>query len=316
MTRLQSHMVLILVAFIWGTTFVAQKVAFVDSNDVATTTMGPITFTAIRFLLGALFIAPFVVREARRAETPLPRRAVRGGILLGFILVVASITQQIGIISTTVTNAGFLTILYVPMVPILALALFRMWPRPAVWPAAAGCVLGTYFLNGGTLTAFSTGDLWVLASVLFWALHVIMIGRLVMRDGRALMLAFTQAMVAGIIAAIAAIASETIIPAALLDAWFEIIYAGVFSVGVAYTLQIVAQRYSHPATAAIILSTEMIFAALSGAIVLGERLSVMGLVGCALILASVVLVEISPYVFVKARKGAMAGQETQRNRLK
>lgn len=302
MSRLRADLTLLLAAMIWGSTFVVQKLAFMDEEGAAAPvvpeegTLGPLAFTGIRFLLGALVVLPLALRETAKAAEPARPVDRLGFVLCGVLLFTGSITQQIGIIGTSVTNAGFLTALYVPLVPILGLFLLRRRAHWAVWPGVAGCTLGTWFLNGGDLTAVSDGDMWVMAGAIFWALHVICVGTFVGRTGRALTLACTQFTAVGAIGLTAALLLEQPSWQAVSGAWFEIVYAGVLSVGVAFTLQVVGQRGAHPADAAIILSSEMVFAALSGAIVLGERLHVDQYAGAALILGSIVAVEALPFL--------------------
>jgi len=290
---------LILTAMIWGSTFIVQKTAFSGEDATLDGAVGPILFTSFRFFLGALVILPLVVREKNRKAVPLSTNHIMIFILTGVVLFIASITQQIGIITTSVTNAGFLTAFYVPLVPILALVLFRTWPRIIVWPAAMGCVAGAYMLNGGNLTEFSIGDIWVLLSAIFWALHITLIGIFAASSSRPFALSFIQFGVSGLIGIVGAAMFETVDISGIINIAPEIIYAGIISVGMAYTMQVVAQGYTHPATAAIIMSSEMLFAALFAAIFLGERLSVMGLVGCGLIFASALAVEIAPYIKIR-----------------
>lgn len=187
--RLIADLTLLLTAILWGSTFVVQKLAFVDDTGAVATgddTLGVLAFTGSRFILGALVILPLALRERARAPMVTARGDRWGFVLCGVLLFVGSYTQQVGIIHTSVTNAGFLTALYVPMVPVLALILFRTLPHWAVWPGAVGCTLGTWFLNGGRLDGFSEGDLWVIGSALFWALHVIAVGTFVGRSSRPL----------------------------------------------------------------------------------------------------------------------------------
>lgn len=302
MSRLRADLALLLAALLWGSTFVVQKVAFLDDTGAVATgadALGPLTFSGLRFLLGALVVLPLAVREARRARADArPVRAVDrlGFVLCGVMLFAGTITQQIGIIGTSVTNAGFLTALYVPLVPVLALFLFRRLPHWAVWPGVVGCTAGTWLLNGGRLDGFSEGDLWVIGSAVFWALHVICVGTFVERSGRAIGLACVQFVTVGVLGTGAAVLVEAPTWAAVSGAAFEIVYAGVLSVGVGYTLQVVGQRGAHPADAALILSSEMVFAALAAAVVLGERLAVAQWGGAALILAAILAVEMLPFL--------------------
>lgn len=300
MSRLRANLTLLLAAMIWGSTFVVQKIAFMGETGEAdmggNAGAGPLVFTGARFLLGALVVMPLALRERRRAPRPLTRGDMLGFVLCGLALFTGSFTQQIGIIYTSVTNAGFLTGLYVPMVPVLALLLFRHWPHWAVWPAAVGCVAGTYLLNGGTLTKFAEGDLWVLGGAVFWALHVTFVGIFVSRCHRPLALACMQFFTVGVVGIAAGLVIEQPSLTAFGDIAFEVVWAGVMSVGIAFTLQVIGQRHTHPAAAAIILSSEMMFAALSGAVFLGERLGPGQLGGGAFILASILVVELIPYL--------------------
>lgn len=307
--RLIADLTLLLTAILWGSTFVVQKLAFVDDSGAVATgddALGALAFTGSRFILGALVILPLALRERARAPVTTKRGDRLGFVLCGVLLFAGSYTQQVGIIHTSVTNAGFLTALYVPMVPVLALVLFRKLPHWAVWPGVAGCTAGTWFLNGGRLDGFSDGDLWVIGSALFWALHVIAVGAFVGRSDRPLGLACTQFLTVGILGTAGAFIVEAPSLGALTGAAFEIVYAGVLSVGVAYTLQVVGQRGAHPADAALILSSEMVFAAIAAAIVLGERLTMEQMAGAGLILASILIVEALPFLHAKRRRRASA----------
>lgn len=299
MSRIQAHLMLLLTAMIWGSTFVVQKMAFIGADAALDTAIGPMFFTGTRFLLGAMVVLPLALRERRMAPRPLIKNHTLIFILTGVILFVATATQQIGIIDTSVTNAGFLTAFYVPLVPILALVLFRTWPRIIVWPAAMGCVGGAYLLNGGNLNEFSNGDYWVMLSAIFWSLHITMVGIYVVRSDRPFALALTQCLVGGALGTFFALGMETISFSGVENAMFEIFFAGVLSVGIAYTMQVVAQRHTHPATAAIIMSSEMLFAALFAALFLGERLDTMALFGCGLIFTSALAVEVAPYLKIR-----------------
>lgn len=292
MKRSSADLLLLLAALIWGTTFVAQSLGM---NRV-----GPFTFTAVRFLLGSLAILPM----ARREYLALHARGKRIGredlmcwIGLGLVLCMGVNLQQIGLITTTVTNAGFLTALYVPLVPILGWLIYRESVALTVWPSILGCVLGVFLLSGAKLSAFARGDYWVLASTIFWAVHVLWIGRVADRLGTPVMVAFTQFVVCGLLSAVPAVLGEaaTTTLSGFLAAMPAILYGGLLSVGIAYTLQVVAQRHTQPTDAAILLSSEELFAAIAGAIVLGERLSLVQLTGGLLIFASIVAVQIVPW---------------------
>ena len=289
MSRIQANLLLLAVALIWGSAFVAQ------AEGMAGT--GPLTFTGIRFLLGTLVVAPLAWREWRllavRRAQPLPSDA-RGIGALGVLLLLGAAFQQIGITSTTVTNAGFLTALYVPLVPLLAWLMLRTPAHWSVWPTSIGCLAGTWLLSGAHGLDLVVGDLWVMASSVFWALHVIFVGRIAERLHAPFIIACGQFLVCGVLSLLWALASETITLAGVLQAALPIAYAGLVSVGIGYTTQVVAQRYAQPADAAIILSAETVFAAMFGFLLMGDRLNANGLAGCALILVCIVAVQIAP----------------------
>lgn len=291
MTRTVANCLMLLAALIWGTTFVAQQLGM---NDV-----GPLTYTGTRFLIGALVVLPLALREYGR----LAARGVvlnRGDLLawtgLGGLLFGGAILQQVGMLTTTVTNAGFLTAIYVALVPLLAWLVHGQRPHRSTWPAAFGCLFGTYLLSGGEFSALSVGDLWVIASAFFWAAHVLMVGRLAAKKGTPILVAFTQFVVCGVLASGAALFSEPISGAGLSAALPAILYGGLLSVGVGFTLQVIAQRHTRAADAAILLSSETLFAAISGAIYLGERLDATQMAGCALIFACILAVQLIPFL--------------------
>jgi drug/metabolite transporter (DMT)-like permease len=256
--------------------------------------------------MGSLVILPLAWREYRT----LGKRGIRLSgkdflwwLGLGIILCLGVNLQQIGLITTTVSNAGFLTALYVPLVPVLGWLIYRERIHAAVWPAVLGCVLGTYLLSNGALGALNRGDCWVLLSAVFWGVHVILIGRIAQRTQSPVLVAFAQFVVCGALSWIPAVATETIRLDGLLSASPTILYGGLLSVGIAYTLQVVAQRYTSPTDAAILLSSELLFAAIAGAIVLGDRLSVLQLAGGALIFVSILAVQLLPMLLAPARSG-------------
>ena len=285
-TRIQANLLLLAVALIWGSAFVAQA--------HGTEHLGSFTFTGIRFLFGVCVVAPLALRDlrliARRTVKPA-QRDMAGVLMLGLLLALGAVFQQIGITGTTVTNAGFLTALYVPLVPLISWLIMRARPHWSVWPASAGCLVGTWMLSGAGTLSLSVGDAWVIASSLFWALHVIFVGRVADRLAAPFLVACGQFLVAGVVCMIWAAFTETISLAALREATLPILYTGIISVGFAYTGQVVAQRYADAADAAIILSAETLFAALFGFLLMGDRLGAMGATGCALIFVCIIAVQ-------------------------
>lgn len=285
MSRMTANLLLLLAAIIWGAAFVAQSTAM-DS-------IGPIAFNGIRFLLGALSVAPFAYWEWRRSTNRIPLKGHFHGFLVGVVFFAAIIFQQYGFFTTSVTNAGFLTALYVVFTPIMGILIFRQLPSPVIWPIVGLAMMGAYLL-AGSLESMKIGDMLMIVSALFWALQIIFIGRMVSHYGNPVTIAFVQFLTAGVLGLIGGLIFEPLDISHLQGAWLEIIYTGVFSSGVAFTLQAIAQRYTPPADAAILLSSESLFAALSGAIFLGETLIRSQWIGCAMIFSCILMVELLP----------------------
>jgi drug/metabolite transporter (DMT)-like permease len=259
--------------------------------------VGPLAYTGTRFLIGALCVLPLALREygqlcARGIEIRLHDVLAWSG--LGALLFLGAIFQQVGVAGTSVSNAGFLTGLYVPMVPLLGWLIDRHKPHFSVWPASIGSLIGTFLLSGGNLQTLNAGDFWIIASTLFWAAHVLYVGRVAAHKGAPIEVALVQFVVCGVLSCIFAAGLETNTLDGLVQGLPAILYAGVLSVAIAFTLQVVAQRHTHATDAAIILSSEIVFAALAAAIVLGERLTAMQWAGGALIFASIVAVQVAP----------------------
>ncbi|HSK39130.1 MAG TPA: DMT family transporter, partial [Arenibaculum sp.] len=288
MSRTGANLLLLLTAVIWGSAFVAQRTGMDH--------LGPMAFTAARFLVGGLCVLPLAIGRLRRGAG-MGRPGAMGWFAMaatGGALFAGAALQQVGIGLTSVTNAAFLTGLYVPLVPLLGLFVLRRFPHPIVWPAAAGCLFGTWLLSGAGTVALSQGDWWVIAGAGFWAAHVLLVGAVSTRTGEPTIVAAVQFLVCAALAGIFAAATETTALADLRMAWREIAYAGVLSVGLAFTFQAVAQRWTAPWDAAIILSSEMVFAALAGAVFLAERPTPVELSGCAVILACILVVQVVP----------------------
>ena len=195
---------------------------------------------------------------------------------------------------TTVSNAGFLTALYVPLVPLLAWLVDRQPPHLSVWPASIGSFIGTFMLSGGRFDTLTIGDYWVIASTVFWAAHVLWVGRVASRKGVPVMVAVTQFVVCGVLSMLVALFTEEIVMDGIVAAMPAILYGGLLSVGIAYTLQVVAQRHAPATDAAILLSSEILFAALAGALYLGERLSAIQLMGGVVIFVCILAVQLAP----------------------
>jgi len=302
MSRIQANLLLTLVALIWGSAFVFQAQGMAH--------VGPMVFTGIRFLIGALVVAPLMLWEWRKLQRlalalrPADALQIAG---LGSLLLMGAAMQQIGIMSTRVTNAGFLTALYVPLVPLLGWLLLRHRPHWSAWPAALACLLGAFLLSGAHSLSISRGDVWIIASTLPWALHVVLIGRVADRMAAPFLVAGGQFAVCGLLALAWGLAFEPLRWAGLQAAAVPIAYTGILSVGVAFTAQVVAQRYAHATDAAILLSSETVFAAAFGYALMGDRLNATGQVGCALIFFSMLGVQLLP-LLATVRRAAPMGQ--------
>lgn len=275
----RADFLLMVAAIIWGSAFVAQRVGMSH--------VGPLTFNGIRFALGAMVLLPLIRRRDPEPEVeggPAQHRmvwpTVGGGALVGLVLFVAATLQQVGLVYTTAGKAGFITGLYVIIVPLLGL-LWGYRPGWGGWLGAGLATVGLYLLSvTGTFT-FAPGDLWELFGALFWAIHVLLLSWLSPRmDG--IRLACAQYVICALLSLIVAGFTEAITRDGLHGALIPILYGGILSVGVAYTLQVVAQRDAPPTHAAIILSLEAVFAALAGWLILDEMLSLRGLIGCVL----------------------------------
>ena len=279
---IKSNLLLLTTAAIWGFAFVAQRVGMEY--------VGPFTFNGVRFALGALSLLPllFISREKRTAaENILPRPGLKliggGGFLAGLLLFAGASLQQVGLVYTTAGKAGFITGLYVVIVPILALC-WGQSSNAGNWAGAVLAAAGLYLLSVTEQFTFEFGDLLEFIGAFFWAAQVIVIGWLSPKI-QSVKLAFLEFVACSILSLITAVLVEEIIWSGILQAAIPILYGGVLSGGVAFTLQVVAQRNTHPAHASILLSLEAVFAAVGGWMILGETFSLRGLVGCGLMLS-------------------------------
>jgi len=294
--NLKSDTLLLLTATIWGFAFVAQRVGM----DY----VGPFTFNGFRFALGSLTLVPLLLinnRQGAITKSPLPltktRMIILGGGLAGFALFMGATLQQVGLVYTTAGKAGFITGLYVVIVPILGL-FWKQQSGLGTWFGAILAAAGLYLLTITAQFTIALGDFLELAGAFFWAGHVLIIGWLSPRIDP-IKLAFFQYTACSFLSLLTAVITEVITLHGLFLATLPIAYGGLISVGIAYTLQVVAQRYAHPAHAAIILSLAAVFAAFGGWLILGETLSSRGLIGCSLMLAGMLLSQLRTYIFKK-----------------
>lgn len=288
--KLRGNLMLLATAMIWGIAFVAQS----DGLNY----VGPFTYNACRTLLGGIVLIPVIallrtVNPEKRRETDKPslKNTVKGGICCGVLLFIASSLQQVGIGMTTVGKAGFITALYIVIVPIIAVILYRRTTLK-VWLCAAAAVAGFYLLCIKEGFSVSAGDLLVLLCAVFFAVHITVIDRFNAKNTDGTIMSCIQFFTAGTIMLICMFIFEKPDIGAILSAWLPILYGGVMSCGVAYTLQILGQRYTDPAVATLLMSLESVFAALSGWLLLGETMSLKELAGCALVFAAVIAAQL------------------------
>jgi drug/metabolite transporter (DMT)-like permease len=283
---LKSEMLLFLTSFIWGLGFVAQRVGMEY--------VGPFAYNGIRFALGSLVLIPLVVFGKKPNATlynfqPIfnfKMKTISCGVA-GLTLFAAASFQQMGLVYTTAGNAGFITGLYVVIVPIIGLTL-RQHTNAGTWMGTFFAGIGLYLLCVTEKLTVSLGDFLVLVSAFLWAAHVLIIGWLSPKI-ESFKLACIQFAVCSVLSCIVAVIAEIITLRGIYNAAIPILYGGLLSVGIAYTLQVVAQRNTHPAHAAILLSLEAVFAAMGGWLILDETLTTRGMLGCALMLSGMLL---------------------------
>jgi drug/metabolite transporter (DMT)-like permease len=300
---LKADGLLLLTALIWGFAFVAQRTGMQS--------IGPFAYTAARFALGALCMLPLLILHKRRSSpaaqrslTPQkslgPLAKLGWAALVGFILFMGANLQQVGLVYTTAANAGFITSLYVILVPLMGLCL----GRPSGWRTWIGAILaviGLFILSVGTGFTMAPGDLLQLAGAFFWAGHILLINRLVTRM-EALEIAVGQFLVCSLLSLLVALVREPAAFAGLKQAALPILYGGLLSIGVAYTLQIIAQKTAQPAHASIILSMEALFAGIGGVLILHEPLTLRLALGGLLMLVGMIVSQLEP-------RGGHAGED-------
>ncbi|MBB4565948.1 DMT family transporter [Rhizobium leucaenae] len=286
MTRIQANLVLLLAAAIWGGGFVAQSTAM--------KAIGPFWFIGLRFAVATIVVLPFAWMENRKAEKPLTRRNWLSFFLVGVALFGGAATQQIGLLTTTVTNSSFITGLYVVFVPLIAVVFLRRPPHWIVWPAALMALGGIYLLSGGSFSRLTVGDFLTVICALFWAAQITLAGSSVSETGRPLGISAVQFAVTTVAALAVAVIAEPISIADIQGALGEILYVGIFSSGLAFVLQVIGQRYTTAPQAAIFLSSEALFGASLGSLLLGETMGPLGYAGCTLMFIAMLAVELVP----------------------
>jgi drug/metabolite transporter (DMT)-like permease len=288
--RLKADLILLLVALIWGSAFVAQRHAALE--------MGAFLFNGIRFWVGALVLLPlFYFTTSDNVKTKkFGRKEFLWVILAGFLLFVASAFQQFGMKYTTAGNAGFITGLYVVLIPVLLSIIWREKINVMIWVAAVFSIIGLFLLSTNGNFSINPGDLLELIGACFWAFHVILIGRLVNRI-EIKKLAIGQYLVCGSLSLILSLLVEKNALSGITESWWAIVYTGIVSIGLGYTLQAVGQRFAPAPDAAIIMSLESVFAAFAGWIFLGELLNLQQIMGCMIIFSGMLLAQLAQFDF-------------------
>lgn len=291
LSGIPGEVLLLTAAIIWGSGFVAQRKAM-DG-------MQPFAFIALRFFMGCLVLLPALIAKGSSGElASVPRQSLEvfirkqllPGVIMGSLMFAGTSMQQLGIMTTTASKAGFLTSLYLVLVPIIGLFLgkkSKVW----VWMGMVLALTGVYFLSVDQEFSIQSGDIFMIIGALFWAIQILALDHFGSKMD-SLELAFGQFLVTAILGLIVSLLIESgpMVPG--IDAWVPLLYSGVIAVGIGFTLQVFGQNKVDPALAALIMSLEAVFALLGGMLLLGERLSGREWFGCVLMLSGVILVQL------------------------
>ena len=298
MSKSMSLLSALLCTFIWGTTFIAQ--------DTGMDKIGPLTFNATRFFIGFLSIIPFALLfEKNKITKEINNNKKLFCKLLfwiGLFLFLGTYLQQTALLYTDVANAAFFTIFYVPMVPIILFFFYSKSIHWSIWPSVLFCIVGVYLLSDFTNATIRLGDTLVILCALFWSLHIIFIGNFIKNFNLPLFFGALQALVVSFFSIIFALFFETITIVNILNESVSIIYAGVLSGGIAFTLQIYAQKNISSAPAAIIFSLEGVFATIAAWIILNQILNFNNILGCSFILVGVLISQLLPEINISKHK--------------
>lgn len=288
-SNIKGNVILMITALIWGTAFVAQSVGM----DY----VGPFTFITARYIVGGLFLIPCIYLLDRINKKPVresgkddKKTLVTGGFLCGTVLFTASCFQQIGIQYTTVGKSGFITALYIIIVPLLGI-LFKKRVSVKVWISVVISLIGLYLLCMNESFSISRGDFLILMCAFCFSIHILIIDKYSSLVDSVRM-SCIQFFVAGLLGVIPMFIFENPQIKDMLNACSSILYTGIMSSGIAYTLQIIGQKYTSPVLATLIMSIESVFAALSGWIILGEVLSLKEYIGCCLVFSAIILAQL------------------------
>ena len=290
MKKVISFFCLTACALIWGTTFIAQ--------DTGMDNIGPFTFNSVRFFVGFLAVSPFVFLFEKQKITDQIKsnrnQFIKLMLPVGVFLFLGCIFQQVSLLYTDVANSAFFTIFYVPMVPIIIYFLFSEKLHWSIWPSVLACVTGGYFLSDLSNSSARFGDALVLIGALFWALHIIYVGKIIKQFDLPFFIALIQNLIVATLSFILVLLFEEINFSKIKLETIEILYAGVLSGGAAFALQIFGQRNISAAPAAIVMSLEGAIAAIAAWIILNQILGLYNIIGCTLILFGVLFSQLLP----------------------
>ena len=290
MNKSASLICALITTFIWGTAFIAQ--------DTGMDNIGPLTFNSARFFVGFLSMLPVALIIERKKIIPEinsnKKLFFKYYMFMGVSLFLGTSLQQAALQYTNIANAAFFTIFYVPIVPILLFFFYKIKVHWSIWPSIAMCIIGVYLLSNFSDSQIMLGDALVILCSLFWALHIIFAGKFMKKFDLPIFYASLQSIFVFSLSIIAAYVFEEIDIQKILLEYSSILYAGILSGGVAFTLQMYAQKNIDEAPAAIIYSLEGVFAALAGWIILNQILNLDNIIGCFLILFAVILSQIAP----------------------
>ena len=290
MSKTASLICALITTFIWGTAFIAQ--------DTGMDNIGPLTFNTARFFVGFITVLPiaFLLEKGKITKNiNLDKKLFfKYLILMSLSLFLGTYLQQTSLLYTNVANAAFFTVFYVPLVPIILFIIYKIKVHWSIWPSILLCVIGVYFLSDFSNSEILLGDGLVILCSIFWALHIIFAGKFMEKFDVPVFFASLQAILVGTYSLIFALFFEEINFSKIILENYSIIYAGFLSGGIAFTLQMYAQKNIEETPAAIIYSLEGVFAALAGWIILNQMLDLNNIIGCFLILIAVILSQITP----------------------
>ena len=290
MSKSNSIISALLCTFIWGTTFIAQ--------DTGMELIGPYVFNGVRFLVGFFTLLPFYFLLEKKSTlieiSKNKKNFFTLSILIGVFLFLGTALQQVALLYTDIANAAFFTIFYVPMVPIIVFFISKKKIHWSVWPSVAFCVVGGYFLTNFQDATVRLGDTLVIIGALFWSLHIIFIGKIIEKFNTPILIGLIQTFIVALFSLILGFLFEEYNMLNILSQKIQILYAGILSGGIAFVLQIYAQKNISPAPSAIIFSLEGVFATIAAWIILSQILNFNNILGCSFILLGVLISQLLP----------------------